>query len=546
MSSDDPFDNAEDAAPTKRIDWMQVAFMPLWRARWWILVGAGLSAGAGGVQALMKPNEFSSVGKLLVRTGSRESKTAEGRVIGDSSGAQASLREAIQNQIHLITTPEVYRRVVANLGPSTILEPYDPTAQDNENTALHTRWMHKFQGLWFSRADACRADPNRPIDSCPRCVDLAEEVVSKGLVVFPEMGSSILSVAYTAQSPEVASKVVDGFLSAARAHHREVFDVDETLGFLDEKVNDAKLTWDTAEAALTEYRNTCSLRDYDEQSQAHLKRIDELETELHENEARLADLKRQIKYYQEALKSEPATLVTTAGQPPKDNPEYEVLVRMRQSMQIELVAPDPVVYSTREKLEARQAQLRTQIADIDVRLASTPQQLPMEPLQNSALNPAYELMRQKLREAESEREGLIDGQDIRRNTITALQGQLKVFEECRPVLAEKERAADEAQANYDAFVHKRNEAALMNQLDATQLMNLIVVQPATFPRNKSGPARSKAVIVAGALGGAVSVALALLRSLLKRRKAQAQAAPDADKAPPADAFGGRADIGLRS
>ncbi|MBL8802090.1 MAG: hypothetical protein JNN27_08850 [Planctomycetes bacterium] len=546
MSAEDPFDSAEEAAPTKRIDWMQLALLPLWRGRLWIISGAVLSAGLGGVQALMKPNEFSSVGKLLVRTGSRESKTAEGRVIGDSSGAQASLREAIQNQIHLITTPEVYRRLVANLGPSTILEPYDPTAQDNENTALHTRWIHKFQGLWFSRADACRADPSRPIDNCPRCVDLAEEVVSKGLIVFPEMGSSILSVAYTAQSPEVASKVVDGFLGAARAHHREVFDVDPALQFLDQKVKDAKVTWDIAEAALTEYRNTCSLRDYEEQSQAHLKRIDELEAELHENEARLADLKRQIKYYREALEAEPATLVTTAGQPPKDNPEYEVLVRMRQSMQIELAAPDPAQYPTREKLEARQQQLRTQIADIDARLATTPAQIPMEPLRSSALNPAYELMRQKLREAESEREGLIDGQDIRRNTIAALQSQLKVFEECRPVLSEKERAADEAQASYDSFVRSRNEASLMNQLDATQLTNLIVAQPATFPRNKSGPARSKAVILAGALGGAVSVALVLLRSLLKQRKAAGLADQDAAQVPAAGPFSGRAGVGLRS
>jgi uncharacterized protein involved in exopolysaccharide biosynthesis len=306
------------------------------------------------------------------------------------------------------------------------------------------------------------------------------------------------------------------------------------------------VTWDIAEAALTEYRNSCSLRDYEEQSQAHLKRIDELEAELNENEARLADLKRQIKYYREALDAEPATLVTTAGQPPKDNPEYEVLVRMRQSMQIELAAPDPIQYPTREKLEARQQQLRTQIADIDARLATTPAQLPMEPLRSSALNPAYELMRQKLREGESEREGLIDGQDIRRNTIAALQSQLKVFEECRPVLAEKERAADEAQASYDNFVRSRNEASLMNQLDATQLTNLIVAQPATFPRNKSGPARSKAVILAGALGGAVSVALALLRSLLKQRKAQGPSGPEAAQAPAAGPFGGRAGVGLRS
>lgn len=546
MSAEDPFDSAEESAPSKRIDWMQVALLPLWRARLWIVAGAGLSAGLGGVQALMKPNEFSSVGKLLVRTGARESKTAEGRVIGDSSGAQASLREAIQNQIHLITTPEVYRRLVANLGPSTILEPYDPTAQDTEDTALHTRWIHKFQGLWFSRADACRADPSRPIDNCPRCVDLAEEVVSKGLIVFPEMGSSILSVAYTAQSPEVASKVVDGFLGAARAHHREVFDVDPALQFLDQKVKDAKVTWDIAEAALTEYRNSCSLRDYEEQSQAHLKRIDELEAELNENEARLADLKRQIKYYQEALKSEPSTLVTTAGQPPKDNPEYEVLVRARQSMQIELAAPDTAQYETREKLEARQQQLRTQIADIDARLATTPAQLPMEPLRSSALNPAYELMRQKLREAESEREGLIDGQNVRRDTIEALERQLKMFEECRPVLAEKERAASEAQATYDGFVRSRNEASLMNQLDATQLTNLIVAQPATFPRNKSGPARGKAVVIAGALGGAVSVALVLLRSLLKQRKAAGLAGQDAAQVPAAGPFGGRAGVGLRS
>jgi len=546
MSADDPFQSAEEAAPPKSIDWMQVALLPLWRARLWIVAGAALSAGVGGVQALMKPNEFRSVGKLLVRTGSRESKTAEGRVIGDSSGAQASLREAIQNQIHLITTPEVYRRLVSNLGPSTILEPYDPAAQDNENTAFHTRWIHNFQALWFSRADACRADPSRPIDSCPRCVDLAEEVVSKGLIVFPEMGSSILSVAYTAQSPEVASKVVDGFLGAARAHHREVFDVDEALGFLDGKVKDAKVNWDIAEAALTEYRNTCSLRDYSEQSQAHLKRIEDLEAELSDNEARLAVLLRQIAYYEKALEKELPTQVTTAGQPPRSNPEYDALVLQRQGALLELAAPDTSAYSTKEKLEARQQQLRIQVADLDLRLASTPAQLPMEPVVSSAPNPAFDLLRQQLRTAESEREGLIAGQGIRRDTITALQQQLKVFEECRPVLAEKERSAAEAQANYDGFVRSRNEAALMNQLDATQLMNLIVAQPATFPRNKSGPARSKAVILAGALGGAVSVALVLLRSLLKQRKSQGSSGEEAAKLPAAGPFAGQAGVGLRS
>jgi uncharacterized protein involved in exopolysaccharide biosynthesis len=548
--ADDPFESAEEERASN-IDLMKVVVLPLWRARVWIVFAAVVGAGGGAVQSLLKPNEFSSLGKLLVRPGTRESTTPEGRVIGDGGGAPINLRESVQNQIHLVQNPEVFRRVVAELGPNTILEPYDPTANDNEHTPLHMRWIHQAQKAWFRRADACLSDPSRSIDNCPRCVDLAEEVVSKGVIVFPEMGSSVLTVTYTAHSPLVAKKVVDGFLNAALAHHQQVFDVDTTLQFLDTKVLNAQVLADLADVELTRYRNECGLYDYETQRSAHLEQIDTLEADLSAQESRLADLRSQHEFFKAALDKEPAELHSSTALAPLPNPEFESLAASAQRLRLELTSLNSTAEGTVAQLEAKRKQLQDQLQGVEAALASTPRMIELDSLRNTSPNPRYDWLLQRSREVDAERLGLIQAQALRRDRITELRRQLELFEECRPNLATKERAAKQAKDTLERFLASREQLALVNQLDSTQLTNLTTVQPASLPRTKSGPRRGRTVLIAGFLGAAAAVTLALLKSMLdQRRLARVASATPLPAASVVDGpgleGGGRSPLGTRS
>lgn len=524
MSDGDPFESDETQPEGGGIDVMELCVRPLWAARYWLVLAACVGATAGAVQSLLKPNEFTSLGKFLVRPGTRESTTPEGRIIGDGSGAPLGLRESIQNQIHLLQNPEVTRRAVAELGARTILEPYDPTEHDNEQTPLHMRWAHQLQREWFRRADTCLSDPGRGIDGCPRCVEVAEDVIAKGIVVFPELGSSVLSVVYTAHSPQVAAKVVDAFMRAALSHHQRVFDIDSTLQFLDGRLLDARVKADLADQALTRYRTDCGLFDYEEQRASHLAQIDTLESELARNEARLAELRSQQEFYRAALEKEPAELSSQTPQAPMSNPDYEWLTAEVLKTRLELAALDPAAYTTQAQLDARRRQLQEQLSQANSALETTPRLIAMDPLVSSLRNPRYDTLLQRQREVDAERIGLIQGQSQRRDRIAELRRQLEHFEECRPNLAAKEREANQAEDEYKHFKARREQAALMNQLDSTQLTNLAVLQAANVPRAKSGPKRGRTVAIAGFLGAALAVSVALLRSVLAMRSKRADEA----------------------
>jgi len=546
MGESEPFESEPEASAAPGIDVVKVLARPLWAGRYWLVLAAGLGASLGVLQSMLRPNEFTSLGKFLVRPGTRESTTPEGRIIGDGSGAPLSLREAVQNQIHLLQNPEVARRAVADLGARTMLEPYDPTEHDDENTPLHMRWAHQLQRAWFRRADTCLSDPGRPIDSCGRCVDVAEEALSKGIVVFPELGSSVLSVVYTAHSPQVAAKVVDAFMRAALSHHQQVFDIDSTLQFLDGKLLDARVKADLADQALTKYRTECGLFDYEEQRASHLSQIDALEGELAHNEARLAELRSQQEFYRVALENESPELTSQTPQAPMTNPEFEYLTAEALKARLELSALDPASFTTQAQLEARRRQLQEQLNQATTALATVPRLLPMDPLVSSSRNPRYDSLLQRQREVDAERLGLIQGQSRRRDRIAELRRQLEHFEECRPNLAAKEREADQAEDEYKHFRARREQAALVNQLDSTQLTNLAVLQAARLPRVKSGPNRGRTVLVYGFLGAALGVSALLLRGLLLRRAQGATADDGQATGSPSSEAPARAQAGRRS
>lgn len=547
MADEDPFESDETAPTGGGIDMLKQIVQPLWAARFWLVLAAGVGAVFGAVESLLKPNEFTSLGKFLVRPGARESITPEGRIIGDGAGAPLALRESVQNQIHLLQNPEVTRRMVADLGARTILEPYDPTEHDTDETPLHMRWAHQLQRAWFRRADMCLTDPGRPIDSCPRCVDLAEYVITKGIVVFPELGSSVLSVVYTAHSPQVASKIVDAFMRAAVSHHQQVFDVDSTLQFLDSKLLDARVKADLADHALTKYRTQCGLFDYDEQRAAHLTQIDTLEGELAKNEARLAELRSQHEFYKAALEKEPVELQSQTPQAPIANPEYEYLMAESLKARLELGSLDPAAFTTQLQLEARRRQLQEQVNQANSALEKTPRLIAMDPLVSSSRNPRHDALLQRQREVDAERIGLIQGQSQRRDRIVELRRQLEHFEECRPNLASREREAKQAEEDYNRFKARREQAALVNQLDATQLTNLAVLQGATLPRDKSGPKRGRTVLVFAFLGASLAVAVVLLRSMLAQRARSRAAQAAAPLASPVSSElpGRRSPLGTR-
>ena len=92
-----------------------------------ILLVAGVGACFGLLRALTTPNQYRSVGKLLLRPGMREVSKPESAISGDDTqAARSSSGEAIQNEMQVLASLILFAKVVERVGAEQVLAPYDP------------------------------------------------------------------------------------------------------------------------------------------------------------------------------------------------------------------------------------------------------------------------------------------------------------------------------------------------------------------------------------------------------------------------------------
>lgn len=486
-----------EAGEPRGADPLETLVLPVVRS--WPIVGLALALGAGvGLcKGLLQPNSYASVGKLLVRTGMREQATPE-TTVGDSDrSTSANGREALANEIELLKNPIVFQRAARELGPARVLEPYDPTLLDGPETPWHTRKMHELQAWWFGRGAAINPNLGHPIDDCSACVALAGHSLEQGLRIWPEPGSSVLGINYTDDSQIGAQEVVNAFLSAALAHHREVFETRSQLAFLNEQVELAEAEAASAQNDLSEYRISCSVYDIPEQRAVHLRESQALDEQLAADQLRLAELREQRRVNELLIANETPFLKDTSSSARTQNPEY-LLIKQRLS-------------------EARlSGGVLTKIRELEKQLAETPQYIDAAP-GGSQINPRYERLQQSLDEGNVEQEALTRVMDMRRARLSEVKQRLVTLEDCEPKHALLEREYQKLRARANELGQKRDAARIMSQLDDVQMSNLLVLQDATLPMVKSGPQRAW-LLMLGAFGGALfGIALAFVRHLLDRR-----------------------------
>lgn len=275
-------------------------------ARYWIsiLLLAGLGLMLGLYLAASKPNTYRSQAKLLLRLGERENITAE--VIVGAGPTQES-QPTMQDEIHLLTNLDVYKRVVEDYpeGPIALMKPADPMRHDGDgsNIPLHVRLMHELQAYLI---DGMNLEAGMlQLEESERVL-AATEVLRKDTTVFNETGSNVISVLHTSTSPEKAQDVCTRLVKAFMERHREQFSIDtepmlETLA--QERARAVK-----ARAEMDRFVEESGLLDFDQQLKEYLTAAVELEADLQAAERIVKELNAEVAPL-EAVKNKQPTSV---------------------------------------------------------------------------------------------------------------------------------------------------------------------------------------------------------------------------------------------
>ncbi len=475
--------------PAARIDPVAFGIAALLRFHLLIILMAVVGLVAGAFVAVTKPNQYTSVGKLMVRSGIRENLTVESAISGrDSSSMRIQGdREPILNELQVLSSPRLYEMAVEKLGADTLLAPYDPTWGASEDAPWAMRLFHGFQSWWFG--SAAEVD----LQGFPKEY-VAAQMLAQSVQIVPEIGASVINVMHEADSPAKAKRVVDAVLAAAIEMHQEVF----SLNWAPVEAEQALIEGEArlAEERLRAFRLENEVYDYESQRQGLIRYLADLERQC---DAIDLDVRRR-----QAERDVLTTILNTVPEKrPIDgqitvNPEYTRLTALIGQLELQILdlemvrarSGDTAGYSKQREL-------------VDKMLLSAKAALEQnKPTIEPPLidHPRYERIVNLIDEVEVALDGL-NKQRVQLGLATkAMKGRVTEFDALEPKLRELELEASQKRQKSDRFAEGLLNLKAVQRLDQMNLSNVWPLHEGTFEPTKTAPSRGKLLLL-GFLGG---------------------------------------------
>jgi succinoglycan biosynthesis transport protein ExoP len=468
-----------------------------------VIATALLGALVGLALGLMRPNSYTSTGTLLLRSGVRETATAESAV-GGRETVDARPFDLLANEMEILSHRDAIRRVIDKVGVARILEVYDPAGEDTAETPVLSHWLHRLQTWWFasSTASLTSAPPER------REV-LATKTLTTNLSLRPG-GSSLIRVSYEAQTPELAKEVTDAFLAAAEEHHRDVFSNRTSLEFLTTMERQARAAAKETTDALSEFKQQHGIYDLAIQRTAIIGDLEKLEAQAALDDEQLHAIQSRCESLRQMFAKEGPTDEVLTEAPPKDNPEYTAL----QQQIVTLKKEETTMRGTgltKSELERRTRVFEELIAELQQSLADMPPMFPAATSRQTVKNARYERLRSLLDEDELKLVAARAAHDGQAARLAQLRKRLEEYEEVGPRYVALVGEVATREDNSRRLLESLQRSELLNLLDENKLSNLRVLEPGDLPAQKSGPNRALRTLIGSAFGCMLGLCIALLR-----------------------------------
>ena len=483
------------------------------RFRYLVVTAAVAGLCVGVFRGLVTPNQYTSSGKLFVKPGVRDSVSAEAALTTDGTLAQriSGAREAVLTELQVLSSPQLFDKVVEKLGADVVLAPYDPASESQEGVPWHTAMFHSFQSWWFA-SGAATPSTDFAVDQSK----LASVLLSRLVSIAPEPGASVITVSFTSHSPERARQIVDYTLDAALQLHSDVF---ERMASIDKMETEAKAAESAAlEAAkkLREFKLERQIYDFDQQRQEAWTDLLEIDRKL---EALALDTKRREaeRDAQEVVKAAiPATRTRSGSTTVQLSPDYTALVTILSSLyQERLRLERAMVGSSQGSLKAELDLVNTQITDYERRVKSESKELQLSGVSED--NPDFLLWKQKmaditidLKSFEAQRAELSSRKTAKLAAFKVLEDQTQELRRLELDESQKRQAADKLRSVV-------NTQRAVQRLDQANLSSVSIMQSGSFEADKVGPRRGQMVVYGVVMGVFGGLALAAALTLLDRR-----------------------------
>lgn len=485
--------------------------------RHWLAIGCFTCLGiaSGLFVGLSQPNQYMSVAKILVRLGQREQMTPESAIATDGWGRTTSF--GLQDEMHLLTSPTLPKRVARKVGPDVVLQPYDPASADGPGTPWIYRKLHAFQS-WWMKLSAPSLPEGAPTDS-PKLVDAAALVLHANATITSEPVSNTITITYTAHSPDLAQEIAQAYLGVVRETHQEFFGGEHERTFVEELMASAIQEAKTAAEALSLRRKELGAFDIDSSLKAIVAEMEALRAQTDRDKIRIASIVKEIEVLTEQIGTTAPTVARSTVASEIANPRRELIYARLVALEDERDRLADDFAHDSDAYQARRERLDQRIAKVEEELLQTPNVLRSDPFLSAMVpNPQYEALLARRSALEQEREGLRIAREMREETLRLRQADLQNLVTLQPEFDTLQQAVVQANGrlNEMSFAHSR-AMILADIARDEQMSNLKVVHEATLPVSKVSPQRGKILAIGTMAGLFFGFALSVIRILLDSR-----------------------------
>lgn len=407
-------------------------------------------------------------------------------------------KEELNSEILMLTSRHLLEAVVDKIGPEAFqFEPAPP------HTLLQTVKYHIKRGMrWIkSQAQSFLIMTNLKKQLTER--EQAILVVERALVVEREKDSDVIGLRLRLPDPGLALRVLENLLQFYYDHRVQVRGGNtEIRKFFDAQVEQYKQQLNDIEGLRELVRTKWHLSAVANQRSLLLERLKDLESQIGANETEQAQVHKQLKSLQVRQKALPDEL--------------------RRS---QVVTHNPSVQSTKERIATLQ-QERAKLANrytpesqlmqnIDSELDALKALLAQESLTvtgstTSELNPLKQSFVQSIEQNNVKLAGLEAGVQRLRLQSAAVAKQLQLLNTGADQLEVIERDHKIAEQDYLAYMKRREEVRIAEELDRHRIANITLLSPPVRPIEPVYPRKLLIMGLSLPLGLLLSIALALL------------------------------------
>lgn len=450
--------------------------------------------GLAALVILFAPREYQSEAKLFMQIGRESVKLDPTATTGDTIAVQSNDRDSeIVTVMESLKSRGTIEKVVDRLSADVVLG--RGSVGEKKSNAI----VDAMRSVMGAAVNLVRSID--PISDRERAIITVE----RGLDVDAESDSTLITVTFEGETPELAQLVTQTLIDVYREEHLRLHRTSGSREFFTQQRDELKQQLDDAVRSLQDAKNRMGVVSIEARRGTLESRMGNVESSLYENlqqlaatRARVADIRKQLAATPERMVSEETTVPNTGTDLLRDQVfELQVLMLDQQAKYSD---DHPALQATKSQLDSALEMLK---AESDQRQETT-----------NDINPNHRTLSLALATEESSLAGIVAQNDKLNEQRQEVASDLKQLNDYELEIDQLNRQSQLARTNYFRYAEKFEKARMDEKLDENKFSNAKVSQTATLAEKPISPNKLLIGALAMMLSGFSVVSLVLLSEKL--------------------------------